>query len=46
MTDYFIIPGLGNSGPDYWQTFLKTPGKNLNAFINRNVMHLIVTTGH
>lgn len=23
MTQYFIIPGLGNSGPEHWQTFFE-----------------------
>lgn len=26
MTQYFIIPGLGNSGPDHWQTFFENSG--------------------
>ncbi len=26
MTNYFIIPGLGNSGPAHWQTFFETSG--------------------
>lgn len=28
MTNYFIIPGLGNSGPEHWQTWLETTGSN------------------
>ncbi len=28
MTSYFIIPGLGNSGPEHWQTFFETTGDN------------------
>lgn len=28
MTYYFIIPGLGNSGPDHWQTHLEKQGNN------------------
>ncbi len=23
MTQYFIVPGLGNSGPDHWQTYFE-----------------------
>lgn len=23
MTHYFIVPGLGNSGPDHWQTYFE-----------------------
>jgi predicted alpha/beta hydrolase family esterase len=28
MTNYFIIPGLGNSGTDHWQTWIETTGSN------------------
>ena len=28
MTHYFIIPGLGNSGPDHWQTHFENSGNN------------------
>ena len=28
MTHYFIIPGLGNSGPEHWQTFFETTSDN------------------
>lgn len=28
MTHYFIIPGLGNSGPDHWQTHFENSGDN------------------
>ncbi len=28
MTDYFIVPGLGNSGTDHWQTFFENSGTN------------------
>lgn len=28
MTNYFIIPGLGNSGPDHWQTHFENSGSN------------------
>jgi predicted alpha/beta hydrolase family esterase len=28
MTNYFIIPGLGNSGPDHWQTHFEQSGEN------------------
>jgi len=26
MSTYFIIPGLGNSGPEHWQTWFETQG--------------------
>jgi uncharacterized protein len=26
MTSYFIIPGLGNSGPEHWQTYFEKSG--------------------
>jgi uncharacterized protein len=28
MTNYFIVPGLGNSGPEHWQTYFETKGDN------------------
>ena len=28
MTNYFIVPGLGNSGPEHWQTFFENSGDN------------------
>jgi uncharacterized protein len=28
MTNYFIIPGLGNSGPEHWQTFFEKSSDN------------------
>lgn len=28
MTNYFIIPGLGNSEPEHWQTFFEKSGGN------------------
>jgi uncharacterized protein len=28
MNKYFIIPGLGNSGPEHWQTYLENSGTN------------------
>jgi uncharacterized protein len=28
MTNYFIVPWLGNSGPAHWQTFFETQGDN------------------
>ena len=28
MTHYFIIPGLGNSGPEHWQTYFEHSGPN------------------
>ena len=34
MNDYFIVPGLGNSGPEHWQTFFETKGSNF-ARINQ-----------
>lgn len=26
MTNYFIVPGLGNSGPSHWQTYFEQSG--------------------
>jgi uncharacterized protein len=28
MTNYFTVPGLGNSGPEHWQTFFEKQGNN------------------
>ena len=28
MTNYFIIPGIGNSGEGHWQTYFETLGNN------------------
>lgn len=28
MTNYLIVPGLGNSGPEHWQTFFENSAKN------------------
>jgi uncharacterized protein len=28
MTNYVIIPGLGNSGPDHWQTYFQQSNSN------------------
>ena len=28
MTNNFIIPGLGNSGPDHWQTYFENSAAN------------------
>jgi len=30
MTNYLIIPGLGNSGPQHWQTCFETTGNNFS----------------
>ena len=28
MTHYFIVPGLGNSGPEHWQSYFEQSGDN------------------
>jgi len=33
MTKYFIVPGLGNSGPEHWQTFFENSGNNFQRII-------------
>lgn len=30
MTNYFIVPGLGNSGPGHWQTLFEQEGPNIS----------------
>ena len=29
-TNYFIVPGMGNSGPEHWQTFFEKSGDNFH----------------
>ena len=36
MTNYFIIPGLGGSGPDHWQTFFETTGSNFRRIVQKD----------
>ena len=28
MTNYLIVPGLGNSGPEHWQTYFQNSAPN------------------
>lgn len=28
MTNYLLVPGLGNSGPEHWQTYFQNSGDN------------------
>jgi uncharacterized protein len=35
MTKFFVIPGLGNSGPEHWQTYFEKSGSNFKR-INQN----------
>ena len=37
MTNYFIIPGLGNSGPDHWQTYFEKQGSTTTLTKAENV---------
>jgi len=30
MTHYLIVPGLGNSGPEHWQTYFEESGPNFH----------------
>lgn len=30
MTNYLIVPGLGNSGPEHWQTYFEKTGDNFH----------------
>jgi predicted alpha/beta hydrolase family esterase len=34
MTNYLIIPGLGNSGPGHWQTYFEQVLPNCSHFIS------------
>jgi predicted alpha/beta hydrolase family esterase len=35
MNQYLIIPGLGNSGPDHWQTFFENSASNFKRIHQR-----------
>ena len=35
MTNYLIVPGLGNSGPEHWQTFFENSGENFKRIIQQ-----------
>jgi len=35
MTNYLIVPGLGNSGPEHWQTFFEKSGDNFKRIIQQ-----------
>jgi predicted alpha/beta hydrolase family esterase len=35
MTKYFIIPGLGNSGPEHWQTYFEKTGSNFQRIVQQ-----------
>jgi len=35
MTNYLIVPGLGNSGPEHWQTFFENFGDNFKKIIQQ-----------
>jgi|SRR6478735_5728135 len=36
MTRYFILPGLGNSGEDHWQTHFEQNGENFTRINQQN----------
>ena len=36
MTNYFIVPGLGGSGPEHWQTYFEQSGNNFQRIIQQN----------
>ena len=35
MINYLIVPGLGNSGPEHWQTFFENSGNNFKRIIQQ-----------
>ena len=35
MTNYLIVPGLGNSGSEHWQTFFENSGNNFKRIIQQ-----------
>ena len=36
MTNYFIIPGIGNSDKDHWQSYFETTGDNFKRINQQN----------
>jgi uncharacterized protein len=36
MTNYFIVPGLGNSGDEHWQTYFENSGDNFKRINQTN----------
>ena len=36
MTNYFIVPGLGNSGPQHWQTFFESRGDHFQRILQHD----------
>ena len=36
MLTYFIIPGLGNSGPEHWQTYFEQSGDNFKRILQED----------
>ena len=36
MTNYLIVPGLGNSGPEHWQTYFENSGSNFHRVEQTN----------
>lgn len=35
MTNYFIVPGLGNSSPEHWQSYFEASANNFKRIIQR-----------
>jgi predicted alpha/beta hydrolase family esterase len=35
INNYFIVPGLGNSGPEHWQTFFENSGTNFKRIMQQ-----------
>jgi len=35
MNHYFIVPGLGNSGPEHWQTYFEHSGNNFKRIVQQ-----------
>jgi len=36
MTNYFIVPGLGGSGADHWQTYFEKTGVNFQRIVQKD----------
>ena len=35
MTNYLIVPGLGNSEPEHWQTYFQISGENFYKIVQQ-----------
>lgn len=36
MTNYLIVPGYGNSGPEHWQTYFENSGEHFSRIVQQD----------